>query len=93
MLRRDVCVSGGDLPYGAVIATALLERSVRVDRHDGSGSWWWGYGLFDTSWHEIDGFGDYSVGRFVWFLDDVQLLPEPVPARGRQRLWNLEVTL
>lgn len=33
-------------------------------------------------------FGDYSLGRYAWFLEDVQPLPEPVPARGMQLLWD-----
>jgi activating signal cointegrator 1 len=34
--------------------------------------------------------GDYSPGRFAWILDhQVHVLREPMPYRGRQRLWNL----
>jgi hypothetical protein len=35
-------------------------------------------------------FGDYSPGRFMWFLANVKLLPEPIPARGAMGLWNWE---
>lgn len=35
-------------------------------------------------------FGDYSPGRFAWFLDDVVRLPEPIAARGRLGLWKWE---
>jgi len=35
-------------------------------------------------------FGDFSSGRFLWFLDNVKLLPEPIPARGARGLWNWE---
>ena len=35
----------------------------------------------------IDPYGDYSVGRWVWFLDDVQPLKEPIPAKGKQKFW------
>jgi hypothetical protein len=33
-------------------------------------------------------FGDHGIGRFQWFLMDVKVLPEPIPARGRQGLWE-----
>jgi hypothetical protein len=33
-------------------------------------------------------FGDFSVGRYGWFLDNVKLLPEPIPAKGAQGLWE-----
>lgn len=33
-------------------------------------------------------FGNYSPGRFAWKLENVRVFPEPVPARGYQRLWD-----
>jgi len=27
-------------------------------------------------------FGDYTVGRYMWLLEDVQMLETPVPAKG-----------
>jgi len=39
-------------------------------------------------------FGDYSPGRFVWLLDNIRALPEPIPAKGALGLWELDaVTL
>lgn len=32
--------------------------------------------------------GDWTPGRFAWKLEVVGVFDEPVPARGRQRLWN-----
>ena len=37
-----------------------------------------------------DGLGDYTLGRLMWQFDQVEVLPEPVPARGYQRLWHWE---
>lgn len=34
-------------------------------------------------------FGDYTPGRWGWLLDNVQRC-DPVPARGKQGLWNWE---
>ncbi len=33
-------------------------------------------------------FGDYTPGRFAWLLEDIELLPRPVPARGSLGLWD-----
>lgn len=33
-------------------------------------------------------YGDYSDGRFAFKLVNVQLLPEPIPARGSLGLWE-----
>src|SRR5215470_858671 len=33
-------------------------------------------------------FGDYTPGRFAWFLHDVRLLSEPVDAKGALGLWE-----
>lgn len=33
-------------------------------------------------------FGDFTPGRYAWLLTDVVPLAEPLPARGRQRLWE-----
>ena len=33
--------------------------------------------------------GDYSPGRYAWFLSDIQALREPVPCKGALGLWNV----
>lgn len=33
-------------------------------------------------------FGDYQPGRFAWMLEDVRPLELPVPAIGRQGIWD-----
>ena len=35
-----------------------------------------------------DPFGDFSEGRYLWLLKDVVPLREPVPALGRQGIWD-----
>ena len=32
--------------------------------------------------------GDFSSGRWLWFLTDVAALREPIPAVGRQSFWR-----
>ena len=40
--------------------------------------------LFDAMEND---FGDYTPGRYAWELANVRLI-EPIPAKGRQGLWN-----
>ncbi len=39
----------------------------------------------------IDAFGDYAPGRWAWLLTDVVRLDPPVPARGAQGFFRVEV--
>ncbi|MCY3851804.1 MAG: hypothetical protein OXF75_13560 [Acidimicrobiaceae bacterium] len=84
--------SGWRMPYGAVVATATVTAAGRVIDRIRNGS----EGTIlsqdeGTVYHfEDDGLGDYSVGRWVWSLEDVEPLAEPVPARGQQGIWNWE---
>ena len=38
-------------------------------------------------------FGYYRVGRYAWTLEEPAIFPEPIPAKGQQRLWNYEEEL
>ncbi len=64
------------LPLGALIATARL---VDVRRTEAV--------IRELTATEIR-YGDYTPGRFAWFLEDIQELPEPIPARGALGLWE-----
>ena len=49
-------------------------------------------GVFDD-YPELDNpderaFGDYTAGRWAWVLEDVVLLPKPIPAKGALSLWE-----
>ena len=33
-------------------------------------------------------FGDWTPGRYAWELSNVVMLPDPIPAKGKQGLWN-----
>ena len=35
--------------------------------------------------------GEYKVGRYAWFLEDVEVLKEPIPAKGHLNIWNFEI--
>ncbi len=37
-------------------------------------------------------FGDYTPGRFAWILANIELLPEPILAKGKLGLWEWDDT-
>ena len=81
------------LPYGKVIAIADLVDCVKVVGYDNFAK----SPILDRkSWLLGDAkeiaFGDYSVGRYAWILDNVRRI-DPVPAKGKQRLWEWEGVL
>jgi len=72
----ETYVGDHKFPLGAVVATCDLVNVVRI--------------YADTN---IPGkpelmFGDYSVGRYMWFLENVVALPEPIAAKGALSLWE-----
>ncbi|WP_270172749.1 ASCH domain-containing protein [Paenibacillus sp. SYP-B4298] len=81
-----------NLPTGAVVATATLAEcypinvggvtfASTVDEN--------GLILQEYTGNEFM-FGNYEIGRYAWRLTDAQMLPEPIPAKGQQGLWNWE---
>ena len=82
------------IPTGAVVATVVLAGMAQVEHinllesravHDPGTEVGCAVGTGRTP---IDPWGDFSSGRWLWFLDDVEALPEPVPAVGRQSFWR-----
>ena len=78
------------IPAGVVLATATragMARVVYVDLmtghaiHDARTEVGCAVGLGRTP---IDPWGDFGIGRWLWFLADVRALPEPVLAVGHQ---------
>lgn len=66
------------LPVGCIVATCELRDVYPVEEVYHSL-----YNLPNEAY-----FGDFSAGRFAWWLEDVQELDKPIPARGAQRLWE-----
>ena len=66
---------------GAVVAVATLQNARQVQD--------------DTAIPQGNEllFGDFTLGRWIWELSNVQPLDPPVPARGHQGLWNFELLL
>lgn len=90
------------MPLGAVVATATLVECLRIYGRR-SVQRGWDVGRPDTVLLKLesnegdrfdefadDGFDDYSVGRWVWHLADVEELPEPIQCRGYRGLWKCQ---
>lgn len=67
----------GAIPRGAVVAVARLLDCRRTEEAAGMVSGLERY------------LGDYSPGRWAWFLGYVYALSKPVPCRGALGLWEL----
>lgn len=71
-----------EMPRGAIIATGDLVDCIRITPEY----------VATLSLDEL-ALGDYTPGRYAWKLANVKRLPEPIPAKGRQGLWNWEALL
>lgn len=68
-------------PRGVILCTAVLYNARRVPL---------------DAWRSMpppDLFGDYSPGRWIWELRDVQQIPKPVPFLGRQGWFDVPDSL
>ncbi len=83
-----------DMPVGCIVATCNLVEVKRIDLVIS-------FAACKSYWHnkkewllhaQERAFGDYSVGRYMWLLDDVQILPEPIPAKGSMGFWEWATT-
>lgn len=82
--------SNFDLPLGAVIATCRLADCLKILEIKDGTVYLEKRHIFLAKENEYV-FGDYTPGRYAWILENVRRLPEPIPAKGFQRLWNWEV--
>jgi hypothetical protein len=100
-LGRDLPLNFDDLPFGALVCTAVLDRCVKVNH-----IW---RGCYEQSspcvlctvsefpmseQFPVDRYGDFNRGRWLWILKDIQPLDRPISTPGRQGFWELRaVTL
>lgn len=71
------------IPLGAIVATATLKDVKRIDMKLRA----WVLSQTVTPF-EIN-FGDYTSGRYAWFLEDVEPFPEPIYCNGKLSLWDV----
>ena len=85
-----------EIPFGAVIATAELVECHRIQK-DPKTHRFCGYGndgrvtklpIFLPKNEYL--FGDWTPGRFAWEFANMKILVRPVPAKGKQGLWEWE---
>lgn len=67
---------------GAIIGKATLVNCVQIDEATQS--------LIKEQHPEEYAFGDFTAGRYAWVMADPVLFDKPIPASGKQGLWNWE---
>ena len=78
------------LPKGAILATCELVYIKKIDQFDwisNQQAWLINSTYWEASEQE-HAFGNYSIGRYMWFLDKVKTLEGPIPAKGAMGLWE-----
>lgn len=93
-----------DAPQGVLLGSVVLEGAWHIDHRADARMIAQEYHRLDERRgapvyeaepaieHEL-AFGDFSVGRWAWGLADVRRLIEPVPLRGRQRIFDISMEI
>ena len=74
--------------FGAVLGAGMLDACEQVVKPFGEGRAYTNMGRIV----EVDPYGDFTPGRYLWFFSELKALAEPYPARGRQRVWRLDMS-
>lgn len=80
------------MPTGVIVATAnLVGCHCITGLVNGRDRFYYDHAQkrVDITGNEL-AFGDFTPGSYAWELADVQMLLEPIPAKGQQGLWNFE---
>lgn len=80
-----------DLPYGAVLGTVTLNSTGIVEANDGINAYYRNSPNEVLKSVPVDDYGDFDVGRHLWFLSNVQKFKNPVEYRGHFKIWNWRV--
>lgn len=91
-----VCLALGiidldDLPLGDIIATAeLVDCHIIRSYIDETAEACFQRGTDDYELITGDEFlfGDWTPGRYAWEFKNMKILSEPIPAKGKQRIWE-----
>lgn len=84
------------IPYGALVAIARLDGFIQITSMSEKG--FFAKGLLTNQeftktisvTYPTDSFGHYTVGRYIWQLNDIYKLKTPQPELGQQGWWKLE---
>ena len=66
-----------DLPRGCVLGTVTLNSSDYIDEE-----------TIEDITDEERAFGWYMLGRYAWRVRNPKPYPTPIPARGKQGIWD-----
>ena len=82
-----------DFPLGCIVCTVRIKDVKQVGSIDATGSAH-GYrpAILDPEQALIqfgDGFGNYELGRYVWRLENMSRICNPIPIKGKQGFWRL----
>jgi len=76
-----------DLPFGAIIAIAHLDRILTI------GGGHKGAVILVESGESVSSpereFGNYELGRFAWMLTNIRRFQHPIPFIGHQRIFDV----
>lgn len=75
--RETGLVALDDLPCGCVLGTVLLHSSEVIDED-----------IIDDITEEEYEFGWFTPGRYAWRVRNPKPFKVPVPARGKQGIWD-----
>ncbi len=70
------------LPFKAFVGKAVLINCVQIDSPMAE--------LIRKQHPEEYAFGNFTPGRYAWVMKDAALFDKPIPASGKQGLWNWE---
>ena len=71
---------GQEIPFGSVVAIADLSDCIKMTEE------------FISQQTETElRCGLWEVGRYAWKLENVEILDEPIPARGMPGMWEIEI--
>lgn len=65
------------LPSGVIVAVCKVAAEVQMRE-----------GIIAKMSQREKAFGDWQLGRYAWGLTNVHRVEPPIPARGRQKLWD-----
>jgi hypothetical protein len=86
--KHNVSLTKG-IPSGLIIAKCNLVDCIKIvssESHHDIACLENGRDVFGNEFI----FGDYTPGRYAWILEDFEMLPTPIPAKGQLGLWEFE---
>ena len=84
-LAQAVCDAPSDMPLGAIVATAVVAGWFKTTAVRDEVSATVGYGCYPSSIYA----SRWYLGDIGWVLQDVIVLPEPIPCKGALSLWKV----